>query len=201
VPSSTSMPPSKKGHHKVLQRAQHPSFSTRPELQITLNGVLHHERKITLHHRNSASAKNSRTTHFHHNNYINFSPNHPILESTRSESPTHPSKSVRNKRRTICRMTMAFHLGTSIAPSHVHILLVGHLLKRQSSMEVIRSRPVLQAGMHGQARRNTWSMYHAKILSIILSSVPRSDIPRVHLFIDASFTMELARHELPQYGY
>jgi hypothetical protein len=37
--------------------------------------------------------------------------------------------------------------GVSIKPSHVHILLVGHLLKRKGFMEVSSSSPVLQAGM------------------------------------------------------
>jgi hypothetical protein len=36
-----------------------------------------------------------------------------------------------------------------------------------------------------------------KILDILRSSVSQSDIPQVHLFGDASSTMELARNELP----
>jgi hypothetical protein len=87
-----------------------------------------------------------------------FSPNHPILQSGRTEQPTHPSESVRNKRRTICWATLA----SSIKPSYVHIFLVGHLLKREGSMEVSRSSPVLQAGTHGQARRTTQTMCHAE---------------------------------------
>jgi hypothetical protein len=111
---------------------------------------------------NPARATISRITHFLHNHYINISTNHPILQSVRSEPPTHTSKSVRNKRRTICLTTLDFHLGASITPSHVHILLVGNLIKRQDSMEVIRSSPMLQAGTHGQVWPTTWYVCHAK---------------------------------------
>jgi hypothetical protein len=86
---------------------------------MTLNGILRHKRKITLHHRNPARA-------------------------------------------TISKIAHAFHLGASITPSHVHILLVGHLIKRQGSIQVIRSSPLLQAGTHGQARPTTRSVCHAE---------------------------------------
>jgi hypothetical protein len=163
VPSSTSTSPSTKGQHKVLQRAQHPQVPQPDQNdKLPLNGILRHERQITLHHSNQARATISRTTHFHQNHYSNLSPNHPILQSAKSESPNHPSKSGCNKRRIVCWMTLAFHLGTSITPSYEHILLVGKLIKIQGSMEASRSSPVLPAGKHGQARPTSQSVCHAK---------------------------------------
>jgi hypothetical protein len=51
--------------------------------------------------------------------------------------------------------------GALIKPSHLHILLVGHLLEKKSSMEATRSSPVLQSEMHGQTRLTNGTVCHA----------------------------------------
>jgi hypothetical protein len=144
-----------------------------------LNGVLRHERKIALRHRSPARATLSRITHFIHNHYINISPNDPILQSARYEPPTHPTKSVHNKRRTICQTTLACTWGRQ---SCHHVWFYG------SQLEQYHARS-----------RNAWTcLANYSVCLPCLKYSTRSDIPQAHLLIDTSTTMELARRDLQQ---
>jgi hypothetical protein len=96
---------------------------------------------------------------------------------------------------------MALHMGGGDRDAICALPFLGNILNRVRPVEISRGSPVPQTKKTDERGSLLGLCTMMKILELLQNSLSRSETPRVHLFRDATYTMELARHKLPRNGY